>query len=337
MHSDKRSLSLVRMLFAAAVFGWLLPGANAQPGAADVFPSRPVRMIIPFPPGGGTDALARPIAQKLSELWGQQVIVDNRAGAGGIIGAQATARAAPDGYTFMLGTNGTHGINQTLYPNLPYDTLRDFTAITQVAIAPNILVIHPSVNVSSVQELIALAKAQPGKLNYGSAGSGSNPHLAAEVFKKLAGVDITHVPYKGSGPALTDLLAGQVQIMFANAPTVLGHIKAGRLRGLATTSAQKLPGLTVLAEFPTLAEAGLTGYEADTWYGVFGPAGLKGDVLKSLNAGLVKVLSLPEIREAFARQGAEVVPNSPEAFSAILKAEIAKWAPVIRESGAKVE
>jgi tripartite-type tricarboxylate transporter receptor subunit TctC len=215
--------------------------------------------------------------------------------------------------------------------------VRDFTPITQVAIAPNILVVHPSVNVSSVQELIALAKAQPGKLNYGSAGSGSNPHLAAEVFKKLAGVDITHIPYRGSGPAISDLLAGQVQLMFANAPTVLGHIKAGRLRGLGTTSAQKLPGLTVLAEYPTLAETGLTGYEADTWYGAFGPAGLSEDTLRSLNSALVKVLSLPEIKESFAHQGAEVVPNSPGEFSAILKAEIEKWAPVIRESGAKVE
>jgi len=218
----RRDLTALQWIFLTGLFYLVVVGASALHAApADTFPNRPVRLIVPFPPGGGTDILARPMAQKLTERWGQQVIVDNRAGAGGTIGADLTAKSLPDGYSMMLGTNGTHGINQSLYRTMPYDTLRDFTPVTLVAIAPNILVLHPSVSAATVQELIALARAKPGALNYASPGNGTPPHLAAEIFKRMAGVSMTHVPYKGAGPAVIDLLAGQMQVMFANAPVVL--------------------------------------------------------------------------------------------------------------------
>ncbi len=259
----RRDLTALQWIFLTGLFYLVVVGASALHAApADTFPNRPVRLIVPFPPGGGTDILARPMAQKLTERWGQQVIVDNRAGAGGTIGADLTAKSLPDGYSMMLGTNGTHGINQSLYRTMPYDTLKDFTPVTLVAIAPNILVLHPSVSAATVQELIALARAKPGALNYASPGNGTPPHLAAEIFKRMAGVSMTHVPYKGAGPAVIDLLAGQMQVMFANAPVVLPHIKSGKLRALATTSAQRL---SILSEFATIAESGVPGYEADTW------------------------------------------------------------------------
>ena len=323
-----RSIAAGAALIAASV------PALAQTDAAAGYPRKPVRLIVPFPPGGGTDILARPIAQKLTERWGQQVIVDNRAGAGGTIGADLTAKSPPDGYAFMLGTNGTHGINQSLYRSLPYDTLRDFTPITLVAIAPNILVVHPSVPVKSVRELLALAKAKPGALNYATPGNGTPPHLAAEIFKSMAGVDLTHVPYKGAGPAVIDLLSGQMQLMFANAPVVLPHIRAGKLRSLATTSAKRL---SILSDFPTIAESGLPGYEADTWYGMFGPAGMPAPLLDKINQDVVRVLTLPEIKQLFAGQGAEVSTNTPVQFAAVLKTEVAKWAKIIKQTGIHVD
>jgi tripartite-type tricarboxylate transporter receptor subunit TctC len=313
--------------------------AAGEPAAGDAaakFPDKPVRMIIPFPPGGGTDTLGRPIAQKLTERWHQQVVVDNRGGAGGIIGSELTAKSPPDGYTIMLGTNGTHGINQSLYRRLPYDTLGNFTPITMVALTPNILVLHPSVSARSVKELIALAKAKPGQLNYGSAGNGSNPHLAGELFKSMAGVNITHVPYKGAGPALTDLLAGHMQVMFANAPVALPQIKAAKLRALATTS-EKRSRLSALSDFPTIAESGVPGYEADTWYGMFAPAGVPPALLKTLSTDVAAVLLLPEMKNRFANEGADVVGNSAEQFSRIVKSEIAKWAKVIKETGIQAD
>jgi tripartite-type tricarboxylate transporter receptor subunit TctC len=316
---------LIALFFATAVS----VGARAEN-----FPVKAVRLIVPFPPGGGTDILARPLAQKLTERWGQQVIVDNRSGAGGSIGSDLAAKSLPDGYSMVLGTNGTHGINQSLYRSMPYDTLRDFTPVTLVAIAPNILVLYPSVAATSVPELIALAKAKPGALNYASPGNGTPPHLAAEIFKRMAGVNMTHVPYKGAGPAVIDLLAGQMQVMFANAPVVLPHIRAGKLRALATTSAQRL---RILTEFPTIAESGLPGYEADTWYGLFAPARLPADILKKLNSDLAAALSLPDIKALFASQGAEVVGNSAEKFRVVVTAEVAKWARVIKETGIRIE
>jgi tripartite-type tricarboxylate transporter receptor subunit TctC len=319
------------VLLLAAALG--IGPARAADAAAG-FPDRPVRLIVPFPPGGGTDILARPVAQKLGEKWGQPVIVENRAGAGGNIGTEAAARAPADGYTLVLGTVGTHAINQSLYRHLPYDAVRDFAAITLVANTPNVLVLNPAVPARSVQELIALAKARPGALNYASPGNGTPPHLAAEIFKSMAGVSITHVPYKGSGPAMTDLLGGQVQMMIANAPVVLPYIKSGKLVGLASTSAAR-PAM--LRDLPTLSEAGLKGYEADTWYGLFAPAGTPPAVVDKLNADVVAVLKSPEIQAFFAQQGAEVIGDSAADASAKVRAEVEKWHGVIQAIGLKLD
>jgi tripartite-type tricarboxylate transporter receptor subunit TctC len=319
------------LLSLAAVLGG---GSARAADAATGFPDRPVRLIVPFPPGGGTDILARPVAQKLGEKWGQPVIIENRAGAGGNIGTEAAARAPADGYTLVLGTVGTHAINQSLYRHLPYDAVRDFAAITLVANTPNVLVLNPAVPARSVQELIALAKARPGALNYASPGNGTPPHLAAEIFKNMAGVSITHVPYKGSGPAMTDLLGGQVQMMIANAPVVLPYIKSGKLIGLASTSAARP---ATLRDLPTLAESGLKGYEADTWYGLFAPAGTPPEVVQKLNADVVAVLKSPEIQAFFAQQGAEVIGDSPADASAKVRAEVEKWHGVIQSIGLKLD
>jgi tripartite-type tricarboxylate transporter receptor subunit TctC len=319
---------LARAVFIAAV----VPLAGAA--AAGSFPDRPVHLIVPFPPGGGTDILARPMAQKLGEMWGQPVIIENRAGAGGNIGTEAGARAPADGYTLVLGTVGTHAINQSLYRNLQFDATRDTVAITLVANTPNILVLNPSVPAMSVQDLIALAKAKPGVLNYASPGNGTPPHLAAEIFKSMAGVSITHVPYKGSGPAMTDLLGGQVQMMIANAPVVIPLIKTGKLVGLASTSEQR-PAM--LKNIPTLAESGLKGYEADTWYGLFVPAGTPPDVVKKLNTDVVAMLKSPEIESFFYQQGAEVIADSSADANAKVRSEVKKWHDVIQAIGLKMD
>ena len=242
-------------------------GCTALVQAQD-FPSKPVKLIVPFPPGGGTDILARPIAQKLSEKWGQTVIVENRGGAGGNIGTKAAADAPADGYTLILGTVGTHAVNQSLYVSAGFDSTIDFAAITMVANTTNILVVHPSVPAQTMAELLAYARANPNKLNYASPGNGSPSHLATEIFKSMAGVELVHVPYKGSGPALADMLGGQIQFWIANSPVVLQHIETGKLRALASTSAKRP---AVAANIPTIDEAGLKGYEADTWFGIFAP------------------------------------------------------------------
>lgn len=301
--------------------------------AAEAFPDRPVHLIVPFPPGGGTDILARPVAQRLSERWKQPVVVDNRAGAGGAVGTEAGAQAAPDGLTMVLGTVGTHAINQSLYPKMAFDAVRDTTPVTIVANTPNVLVVHPSVPAQDVAGLIALAKARPGTLNYASPGNGTPPHLAAEVFKNLAGVSITHVPYRGSGPALADLLGGQVQMMIANAPAVLPHIRSGKLRALASSSARRPASLL---DIPTLAET-LPGYEADTWYGLFVPAATPPERVAQLNADVVRVLRLPEIVALFGEQGADIVADSPQSASRLLRSEVAKWREVIRVNQVKVD
>lgn len=319
-----------RRALALACSLTLLPSlANA----ADVFPDKPVRLIVPFPPGGGTDILARPVAQKLAEHWKQPVVVDNRAGAGGTIGSEAGAQAAPDGLTLVLGTVGTHAINQSLYPKLAFDAVRDTAPITIVANTPNVLVVHPSVKATNVAELIALAKTQPTALNYASPGNGTPPHLAAEVFKTMAGVSITHVPYRGSGPALADLLGGQVQMMIANAPAVLPYIRSGKLRALASSSARRPPSLQ---DIPTLAET-LPGYEADTWYGLFVPAATPLARIAQLNADVVRVLGLPKIVRLFGEQGADIVADSPESAARTLRSDVLKWREVIRVNQIKVD
>jgi tripartite-type tricarboxylate transporter receptor subunit TctC len=308
--------------------------AAASWSSAQGFPSRPVRLIIPFPPGGGTDILARPIAQKLSELWGQPVVVDNRGGAGGNIGTKAAADAPADGYTLIFGVLGTHAVNQSLYANPGFDATRDFAAITLVANTPNILVVHPSVPARSIAELIALARAKPGALNYATPGNGTPSHLATEIFKSMAGVDLTHVPYKGSGPAMTDLMGGQVLSMIETVPAAQANIKAGKLRALATTSARRP---AIAADIPTLDEAGLKGYEADTWYGLFAPAGTPEAILDKIHADILTVLNLPEIRSAFSAQGAEIVGSSRRDFTLKVRQDVAKWHKVIQQLKLRVD
>jgi len=301
---------------------------------AQDYPNKPVKLIVPFPPGGGTDILARPIAQKLSEKWSQPVIVENRGGAGGNIGTKAAAEAAPDGYTLIFGVLGTHAVNQSLYTNPGFDSTIDFAAITMVANTPNILVVHPSVPVTTMAELIAYAKANPGKLNYASPGNGSPSHLATEIFKKMAGIQLTHVPYKGSGPAMADMLGGTTQVWIANAPVVLQHIESGKLRALATTRAKRP---AVAAGIPTMDEAGLKGYEADTWYGIFAPSKTPKSILEQLNTDIVAVLNLPDIRQKFANEGAEIVADSSASFTQKLQADVAKWKKVITDLNLRAE
>ena len=301
---------------------------------AQDFPSKPVKLIVPFPPGGGTDILARPIAQKLSEKWGQTVIVENRGGAGGNIGTKAAADAPADGYTLILGTVGTHAVNQSLYVSAGFDSTIDFAAITMVANTTNILVVHPAVPAQTMAELLAYARANPNKLNYASPGNGSPSHLATEIFKSMAGVELVHVPYKGSGPALADMLGGQIQFWIANSPVVLQHIETGKLRALASTSAKRP---AVAANIPTIDEAGLKGYEADTWFGIFAPAKTPKGVLAQLNQDIVAVLNLPDVRQKFSAEGAEIVADSSASFTQRLHADIAKWKKVIIDLKLRVE
>jgi len=301
---------------------------------AEVYPSKPVRMIVAYPPGGGTDIVGRMVAQKLGEALGQPVVVENRGGASGNIGTELAARAVPDGYTVLMGNVAPNAINVSLFRNLPYDPVADFAPVTLVASTPNILVVHPTTPARTVKEVIALAKAKPGALNFASAGVGSSSHLAGELFRILAGADIVHVPYKGAGPAMVDVLSGQVQLYFATMPAAMPHVKSGRLAPVAVTSArrsQALPGL------PTIAESGVSGYEASTWYGLLAPARTPGAAVARLHEGVVKILADAAVREKLADQGFEPVGDSPGEFAAYIKSEIAKWGKVIRDAGIRPE
>ena len=302
--------------------------------SAQTYPTKPIRLVVPFPPGGATDILARDVAQKLTEAWGQSVIVDNRPGAGGNIGSELVAKSAPDGYTLEMGTVGTHAINASLYAKMPYDHVKDFTPVILVAGVPNVLVVTPSLPVSSVAELIAYAKANPGKLNFASSGNGTSIHLSGELFKVMAGVQMTHIPYKGSAPALQDLIAGQVQLMFDNLPPSLPQIKAGKLRALAVTSLARAPALP---DVPTLAESGLPGFEASSWFGILAPAGTPAPIVAKLNAEVAKWLATPEAKEKLLKQGANPAGGTPEDFAKHIAAETAKWAKVVKDSGAKID
>ena len=304
--------------------------AQSAQGTAAKFPTRPVRIIVPFPPGGGSEAFARMIALNLTPLWGQQVIIDNRGGAGGTIGSGLAARSEPDGYTMLIGLNGTHGIAQSLYRQIPYDTVKDFTPITMLAIGPNFLTVYPSLPVKSVRELLALAKAKPGQLNFGSAGVGTPPHLQMEVFNKLAGVNITHVPFQGGGPATVGLVSGQVQVAMVAIAPGRPLIEAGKLRALGITGAKRPASLSA---YPTIAESGVPGYDENTWYGMFAPAGLSPALLRKLNADLVKVLLAPAMKARFAQEGQTMVGNSPEQFKENVRAEVVKWSRMIKELG----
>ena len=314
---------------ACALAALAISAANAE-----VYPSKPVRMIVAYPPGGGTDIVGRMVAQKLGEALGQPVVVENRGGASGNIGTELAARAVPDGYTVLMGNVAPNAINVSLFRNLPYDPVADFAPVTLVASTPNILVVHPTTPARTVKEVIALAKAKPGALNFASAGVGSSSHLAGELFRILAGADIVHVPYKGAGPAMVDVLSGQVQLYFATMPAAMPHVKSGKLAPVAVTSArrsQALPGL------PTIAESGVSGYEASTWYGLLAPARTPGAAVARLHQGVVKILADAAVREKLADQGFEPVGDSPGEFAAYIKSEIAKWGKVIRDAGIRPE
>ena len=301
---------------------------------AQGYPNHPIRLVVPFPPGGTTDILARAVAQKLTEAMGQSVVLDNRPGAGGNIGADVVAKSAPDGYTLLMGTVGTHAINPSLYAKMPYDHVKDFVPVVLVAGVPNVLVVNPSLPVNSVADLIKLAKAKPGSINFASSGNGTSIHLSGELFKAMAGVDMTHVPYKGSAPALSDLISGQVQVMFDNLPSSLPQIKAGKLRAIAVTSLKRAPALP---DVPTISESGLPGFEASSWFGVLAPAGTPPAVITRLNAEVDKWLQTPEAKEQLLAQGAQAAGDTPEQFAAFIRSETGKWAKVVKASGAKVD
>ncbi len=299
-------------------------------GAASAieYPVRPVRLIAPFPPGGGVDIVARQLAQNLTERWGQQVVVDNRTGATGIIGVELAAKAAPDGYTLLMGNVATQAVNVSLFKKLPYDPIRDFAPITLVARVPEVLVVHPSLPANSVTELVALARAKPAQLTVGSAGYGSPPHLAAELFQWLAKVQFVHVPYKGSSPALADLIGGQINMYFSNALSATSHVKDGRLRALGVTGVSRFNGLP---DVPTIAEAGIPRYEEYNWYGLLAPRGTPGLLVVRIHDATVAALRSPDVAERLVQDGAEIVGNSPQEFAVFIRSEIDKYAAVVRE------
>ena len=301
---------------------------------AQAYPSKPIRWIVTYPPGGPTDFVARAVGAKLGAAWGQQVVIDNRAGAGGALGTELAARAAPDGYTLLFGTSGGLTINPALISKLPYDPVRDFAPVSLLVINPQILVVHNSVPVNSVKELIAYAKAKPGQLNYASVGQGSPNQLGMELLKTLTGIDMVHVPYKGTGPAVTDLLGGQVQLMFNSMPLVLPLVKSGKLKGLAVGSPQRSPAAP---DLPTVAEAGVPGFENVTWYGMFAPARTPAEIITKLNAQVVKILADPEMAQRLASQGAEPRSTTPAELAAFMRVEAVRWGKVIKTAGIKLE
>ena len=317
-----------RSLLAGLAAAALPLGALAQN-----YPAKPVTIVVPFAPGGTTDILARIVGQGLGTELGQPFVVDNRAGAGGNIGASLAAKAPADGYTLFMGTVGTHAINQALYKKMPFDPVKDFAPISRVATVPNLLVAHPSQPYKTVKELIAYAKANPGKVTYGSPGSGASPHVSGELFKSMTGTDLLHVPYKGSAPAITDLLGNQIAIMFDNMPSAIQHVRSGKLRPIAVTTAKRSPELP---DVPTVAEAGVPGYEATSWFGLFVPAKTPADIQQKLHAAIAKVLKDPAVIKKINDQGGEVVIDTQEGFAKFIDAEAKKWGKVVKDSGASV-
>ena len=321
----------MKQLIGAALTALL--ALSATTAIAQSFPAKPVKIIVPSTPGDGSDILARSIAQKLTERWGQSVIVENRPGAGGVVGTEASAKSPADGYTVIMGNAGSHAINQALYPKLSYDVVRDFAPITLVASAPNVFVVNPSVPARTVAEFIALAKKEPGKYSFASGGNGSSAHLNGEMLKSFAGIEMTHVPYKGSSPAITDVIAGQVQLMIGNLPPILPFIKSGKVRALGVTTTTRF---AATPDVPPISET-VPGYESLAWFGLFAPAATPKDILTKWHGDVVAVLALPEIRERVAQLGFDVVGNTPEAYAALVRGDIAKWQKVVKASGAKAD
>ncbi len=299
---------------------------------AQTYPTRPIRMVVPFTPGGTTDILARAIGQKLNEAWGQPVVIENVPGAGGSVGADKVAKSSADGYTLLMGHIGTLAVNPSLYPNLPYDPVKSFAPVAWVASVPNVLVVHPSVPAKNVKELVALAKSRPGQLNYGSGGNGSAANLATEYFKVRTETSMVHIPYRGTGPAVTDLIGGQIQVLFTGAPAVIGQIKNGQLRALAVSSPKRVDALP---DLPTVAEAGYRDFEADQWYGVVAPAGTPPDIVAKLNAQINAALNSPELKTRLRNEGAIARPGTPQEFGQLIVREIVRWKPVIASGRVK--
>ena len=317
-------------LFLVALLLWMI-SLNAF---AENYPSKSIKIVVPYPAAGTPDILAREIAAKLTTAFGQQVIVDNRPGAGGNIGSDLVAKAAPDGYTIVMGTVATHSINQTLYKKLPFDPINDFAPIILVATTPNVLVVNPDLPVKTVKDLIALAKSKPGEITFSSGGNGTSHHLGGMLFQKLTGVQMTHVPYKGSGAALPDLIGGQVMIMFDNLPSSMPYIKSGKLRAVATTG---LTRSTVLPDLPTVAETGVPGFEITAWFGLLAPAKTPRAIIDRLNLEVAKILNLPDIKARITAQGAELAPGTPQQLGQFIKDKTAQWAPIVKVSGAQID
>jgi|KBSMisStandDraft_5_1062788.scaffolds.fasta_scaffold33801_3 tripartite-type tricarboxylate transporter receptor subunit TctC len=322
--------SVAARIFATAC---ITSAFNAEAADEAVYPARPVRLIVPFAPAGSADALARTLQPSLSEALGQPVVIDNRPGASSTIGTEMAARAAPDGYTLVMITT-THTVNPSLLAKLPYDSVKDFSPVSLVVSQPNILVVHPSVPVKSVKELVALAKAKPNSLNFASGGNGSSPHLSGELFKLVAAIEITHIPYKGSGPGVTDLLGGHVQMMFAGPLALEQHIKSGRLRALAVADRRRS---TVVPDIPTMTEAGFPGVETGTWYGILAPARTPPAIVTSLQRTIARTVQMPDLKSRIVNQGVDIVASSPDDFHKFIIAEIAKWSRVVQKAGVRVD
>ncbi len=317
--------------FAAMLFAFVSVDARAQ--AAD-FPTRPIRFVVPFAPGGSTDTVARLIAQKMTEQWGRQVVVDNRSGANGVIGMEITARAAPDGHTLVLGYVANLGTGPALTPNLPYDAVKDFAPISHVVSAPSIAVIHPAVPARSLQDVIALARAKPASISFGSAAVGSMGHLSGELINRLAGIKMQHVPYKGGGHAVIDVLGAQIPMVIIGMSAVTPHVRAGRLRAIATTGLKRS---FAFPDVPTVAEQGFPGFSADAWYGVLAPAGTPRPLVEKLHREVIRIIKLPEAQERLANVGFEIVGSTPEQFARLIREEIPKWTQIVREAGIRAE
>jgi tripartite-type tricarboxylate transporter receptor subunit TctC len=311
------------------------PAAGAQGApAATNYPTKPIRLVITYPPGGNTDLVGRAVAQKLAEAWGQQVVVDNRGGAGGVLGTLIAKQAPADGYTLLLGTSAGMVLNPLLMNKIPYDPYQDFAPVSLVIVLPQLLAVHPALAARNVREFIALAKAKPGQLNFGSSGVGTPNHLGGEMLKAMAGINIVHVPYKGGAASITDLIAGQVQLVISSAPSVVPHVRSGRLRALAIGSAKRTPALP---DVPTVAESGVPGYEYTTWYGVFAPARTPAPILGRLNAEIVRMLADPQMTQRFQSQGGDPASSTPAALTAYMREETARWIRVIKTAGIKIE